>query len=109
MLRRNCWPANCWPTQNCSGLLQSTPEEWFGAGASDQDTARIESLIEQRNAAREARDFATADRIRDQLGAEGIILEDAEGTTRWRRGLKPDMPDPNAVQNDIICFFQHVF
>jgi len=67
------------------GILQSTPEEWFGKGASDQDTARIESLIEQRNTARETRDFATADRIRDELGAEGIMLEDADGITRWRR------------------------
>jgi cysteinyl-tRNA synthetase len=67
------------------GLLQSAPEQWFGAGASDQEAARIEGLIEQRNAARAARDFATADRIRDQLAAEGITLEDADGSTRWRR------------------------
>lgn len=67
------------------GLLQATPEQWFGAGASGQETARIESLIEQRNAARAARDFATADRIRTELTAQGIALDDAEGITRWRR------------------------
>ena len=67
------------------GLLQSTPEDWFGAGSSDQEAAAIEQLIEQRNAARVARDFATADRIRDELTALGILLEDADGTTRWRR------------------------
>jgi len=67
------------------GLFLSTPEEWFGAGSSDQETARIEDLIEQRNAARATRDFASADRIRDQLTAMGILLEDADGTTRWRR------------------------
>jgi len=67
------------------GLLQSTPEQWFGAGASGRETARIESLIEQRNAAREVRDFATADRIRAELTAQGIALEDADGITRWRR------------------------
>ncbi len=67
------------------GLLQSTPEDWFSAGSSDQEAAAIEALIEQRNAARVARDFATADRIRDELAAMGILLEDADGTTRWRR------------------------
>jgi cysteinyl-tRNA synthetase len=67
------------------GLLQSTPEDWFGAGSSDQEAAAVESLIDQRNAARAARDFATADRIRDELTAMDILLEDADGTTRWRR------------------------
>lgn len=67
------------------GLLQSTPEAWFGAGAGDPENARIEALIEQRNAARAARDFATADQIRDRLTGMGILLEDAEGVTRWRR------------------------
>jgi cysteinyl-tRNA synthetase len=67
------------------GLLQSTPEAWFGAGSDDPESAAIEELIEQRNQARAARDFATADAIRDQLTAMGVILEDAAGVTRWRR------------------------
>jgi len=67
------------------GLLQSTPEEWFGAGVEDDETARIEAMIEQRNQARASRDFATADAIRDELTAMGILLEDADGVTRWRR------------------------
>jgi len=45
----------------------------------------IEKLIEQRNAARKARNFAESDRIRDELLARGIILEDTAGKTRWRR------------------------
>jgi cysteinyl-tRNA synthetase len=67
------------------GLLQSSPENWFSAGSSGQETAAIEDLIEQRNAARAAKDFATADRIRDELTEMGILLEDADGITRWRR------------------------
>jgi cysteinyl-tRNA synthetase len=67
------------------GLLQSSPENWFSAGSSDQEEAAIEDLIEQRKTARAGRDFATADRIRDELTQMGILLEDADGITRWRR------------------------
>ncbi len=67
------------------GLLQQSPEAWFGTQSADPDAAAIEDLIEQRNAARAARDFATADRLRDELTAMGVLLEDGDGTTRWRR------------------------
>ena len=51
------------------------------------DEATIESLIEQRRAARKAKDFAESDRIRDQLKAEGILLVDQPGgMTTWHRG-----------------------
>lgn len=46
----------------------------------------IERLIEERNEARKRRDFATADKIRDQLQKMNIILEDTPQGTRWKRG-----------------------
>ena len=46
----------------------------------------VESLIEQRNSARENKDFETSDRIRDQLKIAGITLEDEAGSTNWRLG-----------------------
>ena len=67
------------------GLLQSTPDAWFGADAEDPESAAIEALIEKRNQARAERDFAAADALRDELTAMGVVLEDAGGVTRWRR------------------------
>ena len=65
------------------GLLQQDPEAWFKRGAASVDTARVESLIAARHAARAARDFARADAIRAELAGMGVTIEDGAGATRW--------------------------
>jgi cysteinyl-tRNA synthetase len=70
------------------GLLQQDPEDWFKwqpEGAVTFDEAMIADMIDKRNAARTAKNFAEADRIRDALAAQGIVLEDGAGGTTWKR------------------------
>ncbi len=70
------------------GLLQSDPEAYLRgetAAGEAADDAMIDELVAQREAARERRDWAEADRLRDQLTEMGIELEDSADGTRWRR------------------------
>jgi cysteinyl-tRNA synthetase len=64
------------------GLLQQDAEAWLQG---DSDAAAIEAAIDARNAARKAKNFAEADRIRTELALKGILLEDGPGGTTWRR------------------------
>ncbi|TVQ29300.1 MAG: cysteine--tRNA ligase [Wenzhouxiangella sp.] len=72
------------------GLLQQSPSAWFGQRQVnvDLDDAAIEKLIEQRQQAREARDFGAADRIRDDLAARGILIKDGPEGTSWEAASK---------------------
>ncbi|HEX6103252.1 MAG TPA: cysteine--tRNA ligase [Alphaproteobacteria bacterium] len=70
------------------GLLEQDPEAWFRwqpAGGAALDEAAIEDLIRRRQEARKSRNFAEADRIRDELAAQGVLLEDGPQGTIWRR------------------------
>jgi len=64
------------------GLLQADPEAWLHGGEEDSD---IDALLAERLEARRNKDFATADRIRDQLAARGIVIEDGPQGSSWRR------------------------
>ncbi len=69
------------------GILQHDPELWLQGeatadGLSDGD---VEILIQKRLDARAAKDWGEADRIRDELKEQGILLEDGAGSTSWRR------------------------
>jgi cysteinyl-tRNA synthetase len=68
------------------GLLQTEPEQWFQQGGEGGlDSAAIESLIEARTQAKLAKDYARSDEIREELLAEGVVLEDTREGTSWKR------------------------
>ena len=84
------------------GLLEQDPEDWFKVeikvkGLKAQmsvgevkiltlDDDAIEALIKERDQARDDKDFARADEIRDELAKNGVLLEDGAGGTTWKRG-----------------------
>jgi len=64
------------------GLLTGDAEAWLRGGEGGE---AIDALVAARTAARRARDFAEADRIRGLLADQGVVLEDGPGGTTWRR------------------------
>jgi cysteinyl-tRNA synthetase len=79
-------------TLSMLGVLNINPEQWESSSSSEEAISAlggiVELLIEQRRMARENRDFETSDRIRDQLKAVGVHLEDSADSTNWSLGAQ---------------------
>jgi len=69
------------------GLLQKDPEDWFtlARGNDELSAEQIEQQIQARQQAKQDKDFAKADQIRQQLLDAGVVLEDSREGTQWRR------------------------
>jgi cysteinyl-tRNA synthetase len=69
------------------GILQDSPEKFLQSGEveSGYSPEEIDALIKQRARAKQQKDFNEADRIRDLLAGQGIVLEDTPQGTTWRR------------------------
>jgi cysteinyl-tRNA synthetase len=66
------------------GILEMSAEDFLREGGDDVDATHVESLITQRKQAREDKNWALADQIRDELAALNVVLEDKDGVTSWR-------------------------
>jgi cysteinyl-tRNA synthetase len=66
------------------GVLQDDPERWFRASFGEQ-AAEIDALVAERVAARQAKDYAKSDRLRDELSARGVEVMDSASGSTWRR------------------------
>jgi cysteinyl-tRNA synthetase len=69
---------------NLLGFLEADPEAWFQGGADDGLKARVEALLAERVTARQAKDWPTADRIREELTALNIVVMDGPEGATWR-------------------------
>jgi cysteinyl-tRNA synthetase len=66
------------------GVLAADPEQWFQGGADEAQKARINALVAERDAARRARDWAEADRLRAELTALNVEVMDGPAGATWR-------------------------
>jgi cysteinyl-tRNA synthetase len=66
------------------GFLQADPNAWFSGAAGDDLKSKVEALLAQRIEARKAKDWATADRIRDELNALNVVVMDGPEGATWR-------------------------
>lgn len=67
------------------GLLWQDAESWFKGGENDTAAAAIEAKIAERAAAKKNKDYALADKIRNELKEQGILLEDTPQGTTWKK------------------------
>ncbi|HDR1805791.1 TPA: cysteine--tRNA ligase [Pasteurella multocida] len=67
------------------GLLYQDPEQFLQSGSDNDEVVLIEALIKQRNDARAAKDWASADAARNKLAEMGVVLEDNVNGTTWRK------------------------
>jgi len=67
------------------GILQNDPEEWFSGAVDSDDAVEIDALVLERIEARNNKDWARADEIRDILAEKNIVIEDGANGARWKR------------------------
>jgi cysteinyl-tRNA synthetase len=74
---------------NFLGFLETDPDAWFEGGASAALKSRVEALLKTRVEARQAKDWATADKIREELNALNVVVMDGPDGATWRMAEKP--------------------
>jgi len=67
------------------GILQSDVEAWFSGDVNDDESAKIDALVAERTTARETKNWARADEIRDILADKGVVIEDGADGVRWKK------------------------
>ncbi|WP_343298276.1 cysteine--tRNA ligase [Pasteurella multocida] len=85
ILKANALAARLRKLAGILGLLYQDPEQFLQSGSDNDEVALIEALIKQRNDARAAKDWASADAARNKLAEMGVVLEDNVNGTTWRK------------------------